>query len=83
MIVYDYRGQSWDSWCALMAELFASNQLGTVPENQWRDWGEAMAGIEYFTQSGIPDPRGFDTWQSWAAQLTGIMTITEGNSHAN
>ena len=36
--VYDPRNLTWDYWCALMAELFAANQLGTVPEAQWQDW---------------------------------------------
>jgi len=34
-----------------------------------------MAGIGYFMNSGVPDPRGFKTWQEWASQLVGIMTI--------
>jgi hypothetical protein len=58
-----------------MAELFASNQLGTLPENRWREWGDAMAGIGYFTASGIPDTRGFATWQDWATHLVGAMTL--------
>ena len=75
MIVYDPRGHSWDTWCALMAELFASNQLGTLPEDRWREWGNAVAGIGYFMESGIADTRGFETWQDWATHLVGSMTI--------
>jgi len=75
MITYDPRGMSWDKWCALMAELFAANQLGTVPEDKWRDWASGMQGIGYFVNSGTPDPRLFDDWQQWAEQLVGIMTI--------
>lgn len=76
MITYDPREQTWDSWCALMAELFAPNQLGTVPEENWRDWASGMQGIGYFVNSGVPDDRGFETWQEWAASLCGIMSIT-------
>ena len=75
MITYDPRGQTWDSWCALMAELFAPNQLGTAPEEKWRDWASGMQGIGYFVNSGVPDPRGFKTWQEWASSLCGIMAI--------
>lgn len=82
MIIYDYRGQTWDSWCALMAELFASSQLGTVPEERWKEWAFMLVGIGVFSQSGVPDPRGFDTWQSWAAQMAGIMSATEGAKNA-
>lgn len=76
MISYDPRGHTWDNWCALMAELFASSQLGTVSEDKWRDWATVMVGIGTFSQSGAPDPRGFSTWQAWAAQMASIMTIT-------
>jgi hypothetical protein len=62
--VYDPRNMEWDAWCALMAELFAANQLGTVPEDKWRDWADALSGIGRFP--GVPDSRGFATWQDWA-----------------
>lgn len=75
MITYDPRGMSWNQWCALMAELFASNQLGTLEEDRWRDWADGMQGIGYFVNSGIPDQRNFTTWQEWAQQLVGIMSI--------
>jgi len=75
MLSYDPRGHTWDSWCSLMAELFAGQQLGTVPEERWTEWASGMQGIGYFVSSGVPDPRGFDSWQDWAQRLTGIMTI--------
>jgi len=58
-----------------MAELFAGQQLGTVPEERWKDWANGMQGIGYFVQSGVPDSRGFDDWRDWAQSLTGIMSI--------
>ena len=75
MLSYDPRGHTWDSWCSLMAELFAGQQLGTVPEERWTEWASGMQGFGYFVSSGVPDPRGFDSWQDWAQRLTGIMTI--------
>jgi hypothetical protein len=75
MIAYDPRNMTWDEYCKLMAELFAGNQLGYVPEENWRDWVDGMNGIGYFVQSGVPDHRGFDNWQDWAQQLTGIMSL--------
>jgi len=77
MIVYDHRNLTWEYWCARMAELFAANQLGTVEEDDWRIWASGVASIGYFTQSGCPDPRGFDNWRDWAAQLTGSMNIVK------
>jgi hypothetical protein len=75
MVTYDPRGMNWDQWCALTAEQFASQSLGTVPEDKWHEWADAVAGISNFMASGVPDSRGFGTWQEWAARLTGIMTI--------
>jgi hypothetical protein len=60
-----------------MAELFAPNQLGTVPENKWRDWADGMQGVGYFVNSGIPDQRLFSDWKDWAEQLVGIMSIVK------
>jgi hypothetical protein len=69
--VYDPRNLTWDYWCALMSELFAANQLGTVPEAQWLDWANALAGIGRFT--GAPDGRNFATWQDWAQALNNAL----------
>lgn len=76
MIVYDPRGMSWTQYCGLMAELFAPQQLGVVPEDKWRDWVDGINGIGYFVQSGVPDHRNFASWEDWAKALCGIMTIT-------
>ena len=75
MIVFDPRDLVWDEWCARMAELFAGQQLGTVPEERWKDWANGMQGIGYFVQSGVPDARGFDDWKEWAKSVVGIMSI--------
>jgi hypothetical protein len=75
MIAYDPRGMSWDQYCKLMEEQFAANQLGHVPESQWRNWVDGLNGIGYFVQSGVPDHRGFYNWQDWAKAMTGIMSI--------
>jgi len=75
MVTYDPRYSTWEQWCSLMAELFAPQQLGTVPEEQWQEWGAGMIGIGYFSESGIPDPRSYNNWQDWASALVGILTI--------
>jgi hypothetical protein len=75
MTTYDPRGMSWDKYCALMAELFAAQQLGTLPEEQWREWVGGLVNIGYFSQSGVPDSRAFETWQDWAEHMVGIMSI--------
>jgi hypothetical protein len=34
-----------------------------------------MTGIGYFTEFGVPDSRGFESWQDWAQQFVGIMSM--------
>jgi hypothetical protein len=75
VITYDPRNMEWDLYCSLMAELFAGNSIGTVPEENWRDWVDGINGIGYFGQSAVPDQRMFETWQDWAEQMVGIMNI--------
>lgn len=75
MVTYDPRGMTWDQWNALTAELFAQQQLGTVPEQNWKEWVDALIGVGYFQNSGVADARGFDTWQDWANHLLGTMSI--------
>jgi hypothetical protein len=66
---------TWDQYCRLMEELFAANQLGNVPEEKWRTWVDGLNGIGYFVMSAVPDHRGFNTWQEWATQMVGIMSV--------
>ena len=75
MVSYDPRGMVWDQWCSLMTELFAANQLGTVPEQNWRDWADGMQGIGFFVNSGVPDQRSYSDWRDWAAAIVGILSI--------
>ena len=48
---FDPRGMTWDYWCASMAQQFASNQLGTVPEENWQDWAQNLVGIMSISQN--------------------------------
>lgn len=69
--VYDPRDMEWGYWCSLMAELFAANQLGVVPEENWLDWANGIAGIGRFP--GVPDGRDFDNWRDWAFALNNAL----------
>ena len=75
MTTYDPRNMEWDLYCALMNELFASNQLGTVPENEWKSWVDGLVGIGYFGNSNVPDSKSYDSWQAWAENMVGIMSL--------
>ena len=69
--VYDPRGLTWSYWCAIMSEKFAANQLGTVPEADWTKWADGLSGIGRFP--GVPDSRGFASWQEWAFALNNSL----------
>jgi len=75
MVTYDPRNMTWDQWSALMVELFAVQDLGTVPEERWNDWANAISGFGSFQSSGVGDSRGFNTWQDWAYHLIGTMVV--------
>lgn len=75
MVTYDPRGMDWPQYNKLMTELFASNDVGYVNEENWRQWVDGLNGIGYFGQSAIPDQRMFSTWQDWAEQMVGIMSL--------
>lgn len=75
MIAYDPRGMTWPQYNGLMAELFAAQQLGVVPEDQWKDWAQRMINQGFFPKDGIPLPGTFGTWQEWAQRLCGIINI--------
>jgi hypothetical protein len=75
MITYDPRGMDWPQYNKLMTELFASNDVGYVDEEHWREWATALSQLGNFGQSGVPDARLFASWQEWAEQLVGIMSV--------
>jgi hypothetical protein len=56
-----------------MSELFAAQQLGTVEEKNWKLWVDGLSGIGYFGNSGVPDSRGFETWQDWAQAVVNAV----------
>ena len=77
MNAYDPRLMSWNQYNHLMNELFASNGLGIVDENNWKDWAVRLMSIGNIMRHGIPDPSGFSDWKKWAEQLAGILSINK------
>lgn len=75
MVSYDPRFMTWDQYCKLMCELFASRQLAVVGEENWREWVDAFSIFGGLEQSGLPDSRGFENWFDWAYQAVGILNV--------
>jgi hypothetical protein len=75
MVAYDPRGMTWDQYCKLMCELFATRQLSVVDEEHWRGWVDAFSVFGGLEQSGLPDSRTFNDWRDWAEQAVGILNV--------
>lgn len=75
MVAYDPRGMTWDQYCKLMVELFATRQLSVVPEEEWRGWVDGFSTFGGLEQSGLPDSRAFNNWEDWAEQAVGILNV--------
>jgi hypothetical protein len=73
-LIYDPRGHTFESWAALMVELYAAQQLAMPDANtDWRLWGESLKAIDVFTNEGIPGTFNFNDWQEWAAALVNAV----------
>ena len=75
MVSYDPRGMTWNQYCKLMNELYASQPLSVVQEDKWREWATKFTGITPVIASGVPDHQGFKDWQDWAKSVVGILSI--------
>jgi hypothetical protein len=73
-LIYDPRGHTFDSWAALMCELYAANQL-EIPDakTNWKTWGESLKAIDVFTNEAIPGTIPFNNWLDWAQAVVGAV----------
>ena len=72
---YDPRGHTFESWAALMSELYAGNQLeipGPMCSN-WKLWGNGLKSIDVFTNEAIPATEAYEDWEDWAIALVGAI----------
>lgn len=73
-LVYDPRGHTFDSWAALMCELYATQQLEIPsPYTDWKLWGNGIRAIDVFANEAIPMTDNFDDWQKWAEELVNAV----------
>lgn len=73
-LVYDPRYHTFDSWAALMCELYAAQQL-QIPGSDvdWKSWGAGLKTIDVFANEAIPEPYNFDDWQEWAEAVVNAV----------
>lgn len=72
--VYDPRYHSFESWAALMCELYATQQLAIPDANtDWKEWASCLKAIDVFTNEGIPGPFIYQDWQEWAEALVNAV----------
>jgi hypothetical protein len=73
-LIYDPRYHTFNSWAALMCELYAGQNLQIPdPSLDWKSWAAGLVAIDVFTNEGIPSPYAFEDWQDWAQALVGIV----------
>ncbi len=73
-LVYDPRGHTFDSWAALMCELYAAQQLEIpTPYTDWQLWGNGIRAIDVFANEAIPMTDNFPDWQQWAQELVNAV----------
>jgi hypothetical protein len=73
-LVYDPRGHTFDSWAALMCELYAAQQLEIpTPLTDWKLWGNGIRAIDVFANEAIPMTDNFADWQQWAQELVNAV----------
>lgn len=73
-LVYDPRGHTFDSWAALMCELYATQQLEIpTPFTNWKLWGNGIRAIDVFANEAIPMTDNFDDWQKWVEELVNAV----------
>lgn len=74
-LVYDPRYHTWDSWCALMCEAYAAQQLSIgIPEKNWKDWARGLNAIDVFANDAVPSSEYYDDWRDWASALVGAVS---------
>lgn len=73
-LIYDPRGHTFESWAALMVELYAAQQLEVPTQlTDWQLWGEGLKAIDVFTNEAIPGTRNFANWVDWAEALVNAV----------
>ena len=73
-LIYDPTGHTFESWAALMCELYAAQQL-EIPSSQtdWHKWGEGLKAIDVFTNEAIPGTMPYTNWMDWAYAVVGAV----------
>ena len=73
-LIYDPRGHTFESWAALMCELYAAQQLEVPTQfTEWQNWGEGLKAIDVFTNEAIPGTAVFNNWYDWAEALVNAI----------
>lgn len=72
--IYDPRFHTFESWACLMVELYAEQQL-EIPTKRtdWKQWGNGLLSIGFFSNEAVPNPDQFSNWYDWAAALMGAI----------
>jgi hypothetical protein len=77
ILVVDPRFMTVERWTSLMAA--ALLEFGDLPrtatEKDWAQWAQYVRGLPGLAPLGIPDPRLFHDWRSWAFAFNHAISL--------
>lgn len=67
----DPRFISFNQWASVVSEELSQYNI-VIPDSEdtWVSWALSVVEINDLAAEGLPDPHGFDDWQTWAMRLT-------------
>lgn len=69
---------TWEDWNGNMLHFFGEEPLPYVPEQNWREFGQAMLTLSTFSSYAIPSPNNYADWRDWvSATITAVNGPTQ------
>jgi len=63
-------GVPFERFASVLVEQLSLYNVAQSPTvDNWKDWAAAILREPSMELQGLPDPRYFPTWQSWAARV--------------
>ena len=66
-------GMDWQSWNGNLIMYYAEEPISYMPEEEWITVAKNVSELPTFVNYPVPDPTGYENWQSWAKEFTQII----------
>jgi len=64
---------SWEDWNGNLLGFYSEEPIPYTSEEGWMIVASNMAQLPIFAKYPIPDPDGYENWQTWANDFTMIV----------